>query len=1053
MWAPSETAIVRRPVKSPRDFITWSDSAEDEKNAQLKRDKLGLELSSFFSNSFGSEALYIASPSLHERLQRCISSPDKSKLRELFPQLTKYWSRMCFRPTPFGLFSGLDVCKLKQAPHTIQPEEERTLLSFSARLDLSVIEKIVEQLLEDQKCRRTIRYKLNDTIQLKSDRIKYIERTRTAKGATYRSAQAERSIYLDLIIEVASSWRHHQELVHLLLGLDAELDAQSAAEFVDELIAENILLPELMLSANDIDPLQHLSQHLSRHTSQSGSLEDVPLLNRTGKYCNLPSTSIEKISESCRLIKAKLHELEVSIANSSPIQIDMVMPTTTSPLSTDDVEDVMRNITKISHIFSSKINGLSTFRSALASAYGSQEVSLLEVLDESSGIPFQSSHHDSPLIAGLKLQEAKRADVSLTKTELWLLKKVVSAHKNGLEEIELTETDLADLPVTNSTLEFPPVFCLMLSKWRDAESETFGGNQQERTVLEGFSPGIGLLGRFTHLDESLHSLCRDLAKQEQLHHSAVLAEINYLPSGRAGNIALHPELYEAEIQILSRSDRSETQRINLSDLTVCVVDGRLVLRSKKLNREVMPRLPTAHNFLSSSLPVYRFLAQLQFEGNDVFQFSWGNVSAIVDRLPQVRYRQTVISKRRWQLSKGAVAEMRSCYSSESPEHLAEVCTKLGMPKYIQISEGDKQLMLDLRNSICIQILHDELNSNGSLLIEDGGVLAGNRWIEPRDIRSCQEVIVPFVKMIPPQKKGANKSDDAVRTSEIALERQLPGGEWLYAKIYASQIAIDEIVAMHLPKFIESHCPGVPYFFVRYKDRDNHLRLRFRCDSGHQQHNIQDALQEWMRGLQVVDLVKEAQFDSYERELDRYGGRRALSLCEEYFYHDSILATCAVSEAFCNEDVRWLFALTSAYEVMADFNLSLEKRLDILTRLRSGYGQEYAENAELRRMLGRRYQENKSKINQLLSVAEEYSDSPNAGITSAVRKRRQSTQAVVNELKHLDERGELSRPLTSIVESIMHMSVNRILLTKPREHELVIYDFLRRHTLSQLTQDL
>ena len=72
-------------------------------------------LNSWLENATTLEALYLASPSLVERLRQNdmlisdnkIQSETGKKDRKLKQSLIKYMIRMCFRATPFGLFSGI----------------------------------------------------------------------------------------------------------------------------------------------------------------------------------------------------------------------------------------------------------------------------------------------------------------------------------------------------------------------------------------------------------------------------------------------------------------------------------------------------------------------------------------------------------------------------------------------------------------------------------------------------------------------------------------------------------------------------------------------------------------------------------------------------------------------------------------------------------------------------------------------------------------------------------------------------------------------------------
>ena len=52
-------------------------------------------------------------------------------------------------------------------------------------------------------------------------------------------------------------------------------------------------------------------------------------------------------------------------------------------------------------------------------------------------------------------------------------------------------------------------------------------------------------------------------------------------------------------------------------------DARLMLYSARLEREVIPRLTSAHNYVWKSLPIYRFLCALQSQGAAWLGWDWG----------------------------------------------------------------------------------------------------------------------------------------------------------------------------------------------------------------------------------------------------------------------------------------------------------------------------------------------------------------------------------------------------------------------------------------------
>src|SRR6185503_4797375 len=101
----------------------------------------------------------------------------------------------------------------------------------------------------------------------------------------------------------------------------------------------------------------------------------------------------------------------------------------------------------------------------------------------------------------------------------------------------------------------------------------------------------------------------------------------HLPQGRTGNVLSRPVLRDYEIPFLGRSGAPPENQIPLTDLQVTVTEQRIVLRSERLGREVIPRLTSAHNF-TFGLGIYRFLCGLQ--GQDVIvglAWNWGALEA------------------------------------------------------------------------------------------------------------------------------------------------------------------------------------------------------------------------------------------------------------------------------------------------------------------------------------------------------------------------------------------------------------------------------------------
>lgn len=62
---------------------------------------------------------------------------------------------------------------------------------------------------------------------------------------------------------------------------------------------------------------------------------------------------------------------------------------------------------------------------------------------------------------------------------------------------------------------------------------------------------------------------------------------------------------------------------------------------------------------------------------------------------------------------------------------------------------------------------------------------------------------------------------------------------------------------------------------------------------------------------------------------------------------------------------------------------------------------------------------------------------------AFRERSVRLEPIIFRLRAAESKGQLTKPLTTLAQSILHMAMNRIFTADHRSAELVLYSFLDR----------
>ena len=144
--------------------------------------------------------------------------------------------------------------------------------------------------------------------------------------------------------------------------------------------------------------------------------------------------------------------------------------------------------------------------------------------------------------------------------------------------------------------------------------------------------------------------------------------------------------------------------------------------------------------------------------------------------------------------------------------------------------------------------------------------------------------------------------------------------------------LDELLATVLPGILTAAFGSrliSRWFFVRYSDPQYHLRIRFNGAPRLLIADLAPLLADRFDAQLRAGQIWRIQFDTYEREIERYGGMKAIGVAEDLFCADSC-AALRIMTALGGDaglDQRWRIALLGIDAFLTDFGLNLaSKRL-------------------------------------------------------------------------------------------------------------------------------
>lgn len=1067
--------VLRTPLLPFETFTTWgaagaaavADAAAPSSGGLAAlRAELGQKLAAPEARA----ALALASPETVASWRFWTQDPHSERGHKVERALVRYLARMVGRATPFGLLAGCSLGEVgRETQLQLAPRQQYRRFT---RLQGEYQGALVAHLEALPALRQRLHYHPNSSLCQLGRSLRYTEvLSDSPNEPAFPLIELEPSAALQLTLARAGRGAPGEVLAAALANDHAAVPLTEWRLFVAELITNQVLVSELSTPISGDTDIRALVAHVERILARPGSggqpaaaHESAALLLQlravADRLQQLDTQTIGSVPPDFAPLPPSGAE-PLPLPSARGLHIDLYKPVARAVLGAADLTRILKGVRALHRLMGRQSDSsIRDFRLALVARYEGQPVRLVEALDDDFGVGFERAsgpgQDPSPLLAGVDFTPAAEdASIRWTARQQLIMQKLGAALQAGQDELVFCDADLAGLP---EPLPLPQAFAaqaLLLAPCGNPSAAA-------RVVIDAvYGPsGANLLGRFCPGSPALESRVRQHLAAEAAHQpECIYAEVIHLPAGRLANLVQRPVLREFEIPFLGHSGAPPERQIPLDDLWVMIKNDQVILRSARLGRQVIPRLTSAHNYRApKNLAIYRFLGALATQGVTAeLGWRWHPLEDL-DYLPRVRYQDVILARARWCLRQDTLLPLRRGSPAAALAQVAQLRQRLKWPRLVTVARGDNRLPIDLDNPLSVEGLVHHLRSLAVAHVEEYLPTPEQLCCEGPEGRYVHEVIVPLLRTCPPPRPVPPPAPPLPVTTS-ALRRFPPGSPWLYVKLYGSAMNTEQALG---ELFTSTIAPLVArgtlerWFFIRYADPRQHLRLRFQ---GHAQQLLTEVYPAILRVLQPLlddGRVSRVQLDTYEREIERYGGLDACVHAERIFHADSEAALALLrSDLVAPADDRpWQLALLSLDALFSDLQLSLPERLQLLELQRARLRKLLGPLPLWSQQVGRKFRAERRRLEALLAPSQclpAHAPQAVAGPLDAARLTLMQRSQRVRPVFALLQAQPLPVSFLELAASYIHMAANRLLRSSTLAQECLLYEYLSRLYLSRTAQ--
>lgn len=456
-----------------------------------------------------------------------------------------------------------------------------------------------------------------------------------------------------------------------------------------------------------------------------------------------------------------------------------------------------------------------------------------------------------------------------------------NAALDSQEELVLDEKTISSLESDSVPLRPPPHLELGLRLHAATHETLRRGDFRVEVTTVSRAAGV-LAGRFLSVLEppDAKALAAGLAGLPCNDEDTVAVQLSFPPLDPATtHVTRTPRILPAVVSMAEHRDPGPDV-LSPADLAVGCDGRRMYLVALDREQRVEPVAMHALNLRKHTPPLARFVTELaRAQCAQVTTFDWG-AAATLPFLPRLRYGRIIVSPAQWRVPAASLPG-RSAPWQQWDQALARWAARRQVPSLVHLTGADLYLPLDLDQPAHRVLLRAHLDTTRHAVLTEAPTPAQLGWCQDRP----HEIIVPLTATRPPAWPRLPAPSRARVTGRDHSE--FPGtSHVLLASLYGDISRQDTILTRYLPDLLRRLGEPGTWWYVRYRDPDQHLRLRIVLSSTAMSGSAARMVSMWAGELRQAGLLRDIRYPADHPETGRWGSGAAWAAAREVFCCDS-----------------------------------------------------------------------------------------------------------------------------------------------------------------------